>query len=247
MKGKTAYVKGADEPQSGTLELTGNATDVYVYPGKTYYSTDPKTKRTGTMPTQAAITITPGASQQIAVAAGRYVTGDVIVPGFALPAANQIKKGVTVNIYGRTVTGTFEGWVPVPTDIFYNGVFTSGASCRTFCIISNTWIYHNSSANNLTINLGARNVSGFSKLNIYGAITPYNSSDRTSIIELHNYSGVYNKVTINVEQNVWKTWNIDISQISAFNSDGYLMIDDISKGSYSDITAHTRISHIWLS
>lgn len=49
IKGKSAYLQGSDEPQMGTLELTGNATDGYVYSGKTYYNTDAKTKRTGTM------------------------------------------------------------------------------------------------------------------------------------------------------------------------------------------------------
>lgn len=49
IKGKNAYLQGSDEPQMGTLELTGNATAAYVYSGKTFYSTDPKLKLTGTM------------------------------------------------------------------------------------------------------------------------------------------------------------------------------------------------------
>ena len=49
IKGKSAYLQGSDDPQTGTLELTGNATDGYVYSGKTYYNTDAKAKRTGTM------------------------------------------------------------------------------------------------------------------------------------------------------------------------------------------------------
>ena len=49
IKGKSAYLQGSDEPQTGTLELTGNATAAYVYSGKTFYSTDPKSKMTGTM------------------------------------------------------------------------------------------------------------------------------------------------------------------------------------------------------
>ncbi|WP_418885817.1 glycine-rich domain-containing protein [Enterocloster lavalensis] len=49
IKGKSAYLQGSDDPQTGTLELTGNATAAYVYSGKTFYSTDPKSKLTGTM------------------------------------------------------------------------------------------------------------------------------------------------------------------------------------------------------
>lgn len=50
IKGKTAIVSGSDdEPVVGTLALSGNATAAFVYTGKTFYSTDPKTKLTGTM------------------------------------------------------------------------------------------------------------------------------------------------------------------------------------------------------
>ena len=50
LKGKTAVYNGSDdEPKAGTLELTGDASDNYVYKGKTYYNTDAHTKRTGTM------------------------------------------------------------------------------------------------------------------------------------------------------------------------------------------------------
>lgn len=50
LKGKTAVYNGSDdEPKAGTLELTGDAEDDYVYKGKTYYNTDAHTKRTGTM------------------------------------------------------------------------------------------------------------------------------------------------------------------------------------------------------
>ena len=50
LKGKTAVYNGSgDEPQEGALELTGDAADGYVYSGKTYYNTDARTKRTGTM------------------------------------------------------------------------------------------------------------------------------------------------------------------------------------------------------
>ena len=50
LKGKTAVYNGSDDdPKAGTLELTGNAADGYVYSGKTYYNTDAHTKRTGAM------------------------------------------------------------------------------------------------------------------------------------------------------------------------------------------------------
>ena len=43
------------EPLTGTLALTGSAADSQVLSGKTYYNTDPKARRTGTMPNQGAV------------------------------------------------------------------------------------------------------------------------------------------------------------------------------------------------
>lgn len=48
----TGYVfmgAGSDEPQTGILSLTGTATVAQVLQGETFYSTNPKTKLTGTM------------------------------------------------------------------------------------------------------------------------------------------------------------------------------------------------------
>lgn len=55
--------------------------------------------------TQAGKTVTPGRTQQTAVASGRYTTGTVYVAGDADLKAANIKKGV--NIFG--VAGTYEG------------------------------------------------------------------------------------------------------------------------------------------
>lgn len=43
------------EPLTGTLALSGNASDGQVLSGQTYYNTDTKTKRTGTMPNRGAV------------------------------------------------------------------------------------------------------------------------------------------------------------------------------------------------
>lgn len=62
--------------------------------------------KSGTMQltTKAATTITPGTSNQTAVASGVYTTGNIVVAGDADLKAANIKKGV--NIFG--VTGTYE-------------------------------------------------------------------------------------------------------------------------------------------
>ena len=43
------------EPLTGTLALSGNASDGQVLSGQTYYDTDAKTKRTGTMPNRGTV------------------------------------------------------------------------------------------------------------------------------------------------------------------------------------------------
>lgn len=81
LKGKIAGVRGSDEPIIGTLELTGTAADSQVYAGQTYYNTDAKTKRTGTMQAMSGQVITPGAAQQTISCAGKYMTGNIVVQG----------------------------------------------------------------------------------------------------------------------------------------------------------------------
>lgn len=68
----------------------------------------------GSIPSQSGTTITPGTSQKTACAAGRYVTGDIIVAGDSDLISSNIKSGV--NIFGvdgtadvvETVTGTID-------------------------------------------------------------------------------------------------------------------------------------------
>lgn len=49
-KGLKAVTKDSDdEPGIGTMEMTGSATDEYVFSGKTYYNTSYKELRTGTL------------------------------------------------------------------------------------------------------------------------------------------------------------------------------------------------------
>jgi len=50
MKGYTGILKGTDdEPVAGTLELTGTAQAAHVLSGETFYTTNPKSKLTGTL------------------------------------------------------------------------------------------------------------------------------------------------------------------------------------------------------
>lgn len=94
-------------PGGGGADLdavTARAPD--VLPGKVIVGADGE-PITGTMPTQGGSTITPGTSSKTAVAAGRYVTGNVVLAGDSNFVASNIRTGVP--IFG--LTGTWEGYV----------------------------------------------------------------------------------------------------------------------------------------
>jgi len=94
-------------PGGGGADLdavTARAPD--VYPGKVIVGADGE-PITGTMPTQGGSTITPGTSNKTAVAAGRYVTGNVVLAGNSNLVAGNIRKGAS--IFG--VSGAWEGYV----------------------------------------------------------------------------------------------------------------------------------------
>ena len=80
---------------------------------------------TGTMTEIAGRTITPGANQQT-VSGGGYLTGNIVVPGFAMPSPNILKKGAVYEAYGREVTGAFPGWVGDAGDLYINGQNNAG-------------------------------------------------------------------------------------------------------------------------
>lgn len=76
--------------------------------------------------TQGAKTVTPGTTNQTAVASGRYTTGAVQVAGDANLKAENIAEGVS--IFG--VSGTFSGSGPENATVYFNvyGFTVPGAS-----------------------------------------------------------------------------------------------------------------------
>lgn len=80
----------------------GTATKADVLSGKTFTSSV-GLRATGTMPTKAATTITPGTSAKTAISAGTYASGTITVAGDTNLKAANIKAGVS--IFG--VTGSY--------------------------------------------------------------------------------------------------------------------------------------------
>ena len=166
-------------PYGGGADLDPvTATAADVRRGKTIVDKDGN-PISGTMPDIAGGTITPTTSQQT-LNGGGYLTGDVVVPGFTPPPANVIKKGYVLNVFGIKITGSFEGWVPSPQDLYYNGQNPSGFKIAD----GNKWQFQNTKIQCLFLSERGSNalyfgraydVRSYSKLILEGRFVSYSS------------------------------------------------------------------------
>ena len=75
----------------------------------------------GKIQSMAGVTITPQTYAQTVWSAWKRMTGNVEIAAAPLPPANVIKRGYRYWIGGSYVDGTFEGYVPMPTDLYVRG------------------------------------------------------------------------------------------------------------------------------
>lgn len=140
LKGKTTVANDSDdEIIEGTLELTGNAGGGDVLSGKTYYSTDAKTKMSGTMTNQGTKTAALNCGGSYIIPAG-YHNGNGKITANTLSAqtsgtatAANILSGQTAWVNGAKVTGSMAN----------QGTKTSSLNCGSAYIIPAG--YHNGS------------------------------------------------------------------------------------------------------
>lgn len=95
LSGKVIVDKDGN-PLTGTLSLAGNAGVADVLSGKTFYTTNPKSKQTGTMGTLAGGTYTPSTSQQTISCSGKKMTSNVIIKGDSNLVAGNILNGKSI-------------------------------------------------------------------------------------------------------------------------------------------------------
>lgn len=82
------------EPLTGTLALSGNASDGQVLNGQTYYNTDAKTKRTGTMPNRGAV------NQSLAI------NGSYTIPAGYHNGSGKVTQSIPTQGGSTTTPGT---------------------------------------------------------------------------------------------------------------------------------------------
>lgn len=108
------------EVATPTIDVsTGGLITATTEQGKGYVAGGSKSA-TQQLPTQGAATIMPGTTDQIAVASGRYTTGDVKVAGDANLVPENIAEGAS--IFG--VTGTHSGGGAM-AHVVLNGAYTT--------------------------------------------------------------------------------------------------------------------------
>lgn len=112
LKGYSAVTSDSDdEPVQGTLELTADANDGQVLSGKTFYNTNPRNKRTGSMANQGAVSVKLNAGEGYTIPSGFHNGGGKVetnglasqTPGNATSA--HILSGQTAWVNGNKVNG----------------------------------------------------------------------------------------------------------------------------------------------
>ncbi len=112
LKGYKAITSdSADEVAEGILELTGDVSDSQVLEGKTYYNSNPKIKRTGSMVNHGAVSLSLNAGASYTVPAGFHNGGGKVTANSlasqtpATATAAQIINGQTAWVNGSKLTG----------------------------------------------------------------------------------------------------------------------------------------------
>ena len=192
----------------------------------------------GRIYSQEGIILNPGTTAKTGMVIGKYMLGNITVPAINIPAA-YIKKGQRITFPdGSSVVGTFEGWVPIATDLYYNGQNVAGFEPNS----TNTSDYASFDNNQISItgvtilkfkSTITYDVRSYSKFIIEGNIIPYASSSTVTITPNNgqqkvsaSFSGAQSQIVV------------DITALTSLNSTWYLEFAEgtssgkINKGSY---------------
>lgn len=226
---------------TGTYKGLGNATAADVRKGKTF-STAALSNATGTMAEKGAQTYTPKSTAQ-SIAANQYLTGAQTIAGDGNLVPGNIKKNVT--IFG--VRGTFEGYVPVATDLYLRGNNPAGFAANG-----------SQSLTPYTFQSGAIYVwgsYGYAINRLLSALS-YNLSPYTYVnFEFNNITGDHTtfKVSGDSESDTWasaettgtgsKTLSLNVSNVNKTTKVGVYIKSDETRTN----TNALQVYRIWLS
>lgn len=218
-------------------------------------------KITGNMATMAGGTYTPSTSQQTVSCSGKKMTSDIVIPAFSLPAASSIKKGVTITIYGKSVTGTFEGWVASPTDIYLRGNNAGGLSVKEKtaymdCDFQTSALFFHStnvSQHVYLVTSKSYNLSGYTRINfqwqeatLKGSIGSDGDCRITQAYVNGNFIQGSNSANNGVSTLATKEGS-GYMDISSATDTGKIQINFTCNGSPSRSPAQFKLLRIWLS
>lgn len=194
-------------------------------------------KVTQNIATMNGTTVNPSTSMVTIATDKKYVNGNFTIPGFSLPNANVIKKGVTVTMYGKSVTGTFEGWVPNPTDWYYNGVYQYGwvLKANGYWRNENTRIYCYKDGNGYLESNNYFNLRSYSNLTIQGMLSSRYNED--IIITLYSGSSTLASVRGGSGTTVY-TLTMNISQLTTYTG----LRLQIAPGHFGNYITRIRVS-----
>lgn len=132
--------------------------------------------------------------------------------------------------------GTFEGWVPAPTDLYYMGVNSANITISAYAKFENTQITWTGSYIYFTLVINKNyNVQSFSHLNLSGNFVI--KANTTGEFSVQNESGT--KLSTITCGNGATLVSINITQLTSLNSGWKIYVYGSISGFY--------INHIWLS
>lgn len=142
------------------------------------------------------------------------------------------------------IIGTFEGWVPSPQDLYYNGVNSGELTLNTyFCVFENTRIKfiknveNTGGAHTITIP-NAIDVKSYSRLIFEGAFCKYNGNNNfvLSLVAPNNVYLASSSLTAIQSYFV----ELDISQVTTIPATSSFVISNLGT-QYGQLSYITRI------
>ncbi len=196
---------------------------------------------TKALSTFGAQAIAAGASEKTIETRGKWGTGNITIAAEPAIPAQYLKKGYQHKMAdGRVITGIFEGWVPEPQDLYYNGVNSYGIKNQGTAEwnFENTRMLRNGGYTNTSgtfIMPTALDVKSYSSLIIEGNMG-FSSQDYKNDLPFGiNKDSMGNDPLVRITCSpdvVYKSITYNISQLTTIPAGVYVSVPTIKNQSY---------------